>query len=548
MAWGSNSSGQCDVPPPNSGFIAVAAGSFFSLALRSDGSIAAWGSNSHGQIDVPAPNAEFTSIAAGEIIGFGLKEDGSIVAWGTTSYGLTTPPEPNIGYRKITVGQYHAFAQKDDGDWVSWGWNSNGQIDIPGAPGDYELIVGGMYHSVGLRHDGVLVNWGDNNWGQLNLPSPNAGFMDVDAGLFHSAAVRTDGTAVAWGRDNYGQTGSPPVSGDYYGVTAGGYFNVVRTFVQDPAPVITAVADIPADDGGQVRVTWAPAYHDVQGSETTVTAYALWRLIDARGDGIRSVPEGIVLGDRSLPSGEWDGIGMIPAMGLASYGMVSPTLCDSTAAGDCPTTFVVTAHTPDPFMVFTSPAFSGSSVDNLAPQPPAGLMIDGALLTWLDSPERDLDHYAVYASETPEPDGTETHLGDTATTEFSVAGIGYRYLHVVAVDHAGNASDVATVADTSPVGEAPRTPRLLGAFPNPFNPRTSIRYGVDAAVSVDLSVYDASGRLVRVLESGAMRESGLHSVVWDGSDDNGRAVPAGLYVFRLDAGGTRRTGRAMLVK
>lgn len=59
VAWGQNSSSQCDVPEPNEGFIAVAGGNYHSLGLKDDGSIVAWGGNDDGQCDVPEPNDEF---------------------------------------------------------------------------------------------------------------------------------------------------------------------------------------------------------------------------------------------------------------------------------------------------------------------------------------------------------------------------------------------------------------------------------------------------------------------------------------------------------
>ena len=55
VAWGSNSSGQCTVPSPNTGFKAVAAGHSHSLGLKSDGSVVAWGNNTWGQCNPPPP-------------------------------------------------------------------------------------------------------------------------------------------------------------------------------------------------------------------------------------------------------------------------------------------------------------------------------------------------------------------------------------------------------------------------------------------------------------------------------------------------------------
>lgn len=62
MVWGANYEGQCDVPLPNEGFVAVAGGDVHSLGLKEDGSIVAWGYNSAGQCDVPSPNTGFVRL------------------------------------------------------------------------------------------------------------------------------------------------------------------------------------------------------------------------------------------------------------------------------------------------------------------------------------------------------------------------------------------------------------------------------------------------------------------------------------------------------
>jgi len=68
--------------------------------------------------------------------------------------------------------------------------------------------------------------------------------------------------------------------------------------------------------------------------------------------------------------------------------------------------------------------------------------------------------------------------------------------------------------------------------PNPFNPATTIRFALPREGSIRLAVYDVNGRLVRTLV-GRTFLSGHHEVVWDGCDDNGRAVASGVYVYRL---------------
>jgi len=75
---------------------------------------------------------------------------------------------------------------------------------------------------------------------------------------------------------------------------------------------------------------------------------------------------------------------------------------------------------------------------------------------------------------------------------------------------------------------------LKGSGPNPFADRTVVNYALGRAGNVKLSVYDASGKLVRELVS-AVQNPSNYSVAWDGRDDSGRRLANGVYVLRLDA-------------
>jgi alpha-tubulin suppressor-like RCC1 family protein len=97
VAWGRNDLEQCNVPEPNLGFVAVAAGTAHSLGLKANGSIVAWGLNNYGQCDVPEPNSGFVTVAAGDFHSLGLKDDGSIKAWGNNGRGQCDVPPPNTG-------------------------------------------------------------------------------------------------------------------------------------------------------------------------------------------------------------------------------------------------------------------------------------------------------------------------------------------------------------------------------------------------------------------------------------------------------------------
>jgi len=98
-------------------------------------------------------------------------------------------------------------------------------------------------------------------------------------------------------------------------------------------------------------------------------------------------------------------------------------------------------------------------------------------------------------------------------------------------------------------GEAPPAAVLaLSAAPNPFNPRTELRFTTPAAGAVTLALFDARGRRVRTLLAGAVLPAGLHAVRWDGADGRGARVPSGVYFARIAAGGATRTVKVSLVQ
>jgi photosystem II stability/assembly factor-like uncharacterized protein len=89
---------------------------------------------------------------------------------------------------------------------------------------------------------------------------------------------------------------------------------------------------------------------------------------------------------------------------------------------------------------------------------------------------------------------------------------------------------------------------LIYNYPNPFKAGTTVSYELPRSTRIDLRVFDVSGRLVRVLKDGDMVESGLHQVPWDGRNNLGQAVPAGVYFYRLDVGPSSATKRMLLVR
>ena len=97
-------------------------------------------------------------------------------------------------------------------------------------------------------------------------------------------------------------------------------------------------------------------------------------------------------------------------------------------------------------------------------------------------------------------------------------------------------------------GAAPPRSYLSPGTPNPFNPNTTLRYGLTAAGPVRLEVFDARGRHVRTLVQNAYVAPGIYGTTWNGTDDDGRAVPSGSYHVRLQLVDQVFTRRVTLLK
>ncbi|MEA2096042.1 MAG: agmatine deiminase family protein [Candidatus Cloacimonadota bacterium] len=76
--------------------------------------------------------------------------------------------------------------------------------------------------------------------------------------------------------------------------------------------------------------------------------------------------------------------------------------------------------------------------------------------------------------------------------------------------------------------------KLLGNYPNPFNPETAIKYNLKNNSEVTIKIYNTKGQLVRTLVNSS-QEAGIHSTVWNGKDTNGRDVSSGIYFSTFDA-------------
>ena len=286
-AWGSNSRGQLGdntlsnrnqpTAVDRSGVlagktvVAVFGGSGHSLALCSDGTLAAWGSNYIGQLGdntttarhVPTAVDQTGALAGKSVIGIvagfdhnvALCSDGTLASWGSNINGQIGDNSSTHRHVPVLVdqsgvlagktvvaisaGQYHNLALCSDGSLAAWGGNFSGQlgdgstttrrapvwVDQTGVLADKTIvaIAAGNRHSLALCSDGTLASWGNNEDGQLGndihfrslLPVlvDQTGVLSgktvdaIAAAGSHSIALCLDGTLAAWGRNSSGQLG-----------------------------------------------------------------------------------------------------------------------------------------------------------------------------------------------------------------------------------------------------------------------------------------------------------------------------------------------------
>ena len=98
----------------------------------------------------------------------------------------------------------------------------------------------------------------------------------------------------------------------------------------------------------------------------------------------------------------------------------------------------------------------------------------------------------------------------------------------------------------------PTEARLLANYPNPFNPETWIPYQLATDANVTLTIYDASGIPVRVLDLGHQPAGVYHTrnraAYWDGRNEQGERVASGVYFYTLSAGDFTATRRMLIQK
>lgn len=93
-----------------------------------------------------------------------------------------------------------------------------------------------------------------------------------------------------------------------------------------------------------------------------------------------------------------------------------------------------------------------------------------------------------------------------------------------------------TEDNNNPDNNNPITAYKMTNYPNPFNPKTVIKYELPAAADIEITVYNVNGQKITTLEKG-VKESGSYKTIWNGTDSNGSQVTSGIYFCKLNADG-----------
>ena len=141
----------------------------------------------------------------------------------------------------------------------------------------------------------------------------------------------------------------------------------------------------------------------------------------------------------------------------------------------------------------------------------------------------------------------ELNLGFRPLEEGVYAG----YLIITSDDPDNPSINVSLMGSSTEVsnedGVNPVITELMGNYPNPFNPTTTIRFSLKERGPVNINIYNILGQRVKTLVSGDL-ESGQHSYTWDGVDANGRNVASGVYFYKMQAGKYSSTKKMIMMK
>ena len=165
----------------------------------------------------------------------------------------------------------------------------------------------------------------------------------------------------------------------------------------------------------------------------------------------------------------------------------------------------------------------------------------------------DFDYFNIYVAVS----GSDFELIDnTVGTAYFYYGVTHstQYeFYVTTVNRSGMESvpseifEIYTVDAENP--NSPTVTKLIGNYPNPFNPSTKITFSLSAddAKNAKIEIYNVKGQKIKQLRI-TNNELGMNEVVWNGKDNSGNSVSSGIYLYKLTAGSKTQTKKMILMK
>ena len=236
-------------------WMTVSAGADHALAIKTTGTLWAWGSGIFGQLGNGLFNSatwnvtqvgtatDWLKVSAGTKFSLAIKTNGTLWSWGLNGLGqlgngtIVNTNIPNqvgtaTNWSKIDAGNEYSLAIDTGGFLYAWGDNTFGQFGngtntgslspmIVSSSNFWTNISAGFTHSIILNSFGFMFTAGDNSQGQLGngtntasntfIPATSTGaqfqYIAISAGQYDSLAIKNDNTLWSWGNNNQGQLG-----------------------------------------------------------------------------------------------------------------------------------------------------------------------------------------------------------------------------------------------------------------------------------------------------------------------------------------------------
>jgi predicted lipoprotein with Yx(FWY)xxD motif len=546
------------------------------------GAVVAWydfRSGNNSDIYAQRVNSGGTSLWAADGVALCTDSDqqyNPVVVWDNTTGAI-------IAWYDYRSGQADIYARRvTPAGSAVWTYDGSPICTATGSQYDPRIVPDGA--------GGAVIAWADNRgiytdvyaqrvdpsgvtkWGSDGMPVSLADFTQ-----YTPVSLVGDGSGggiVTW----YDGRSGP--ANDIYAQHIEGRFG----YWGRPDPVLFAVKDVPADQGGKVRLEWYGSQRD-QLNQQTISHYTIWRAIDqaafasATAAGVPEVKltdpaskltANVIRREKASASAAlsssgvatdyfWELIGQQDATYRYAYSFNASTSFDSTASNAATHRFQIVAHSFSQFTNWPSNILTGRSVDNVAPPAPLFLTAQRigswVYLKWNGVHLPDLNKYTVYRATstgvTPIPinflaDDTDTLLTDVTAPTSAL------YYIVTASDvhqNQGPKSNEASVASTTGAGNLPPVTALtvLQNHPNPFTGETQLQVGLPARGDVRVEIFDVAGRRVRELTMPGQAK-GWSTLKLQARDERGAALPSGVYFYRVHAGAETVTRKMVIAR